>query len=159
MSLAHSGHLWVPSDPANMQILDDLEYSRTQKSWKRPWVYGGQQILPGKHLMVRNEPFRTEKGEAVSFDPLQVACFALQKAQAGGCDVITVVTPSYTDASGSKALARCQFKVQDLVRLDRSDPSLFPEIKNGTITLEQEALMTLPPRWTVNENNLFVPTV
>ena len=116
--------------------------------------------MKGRVWPIKNEAvWNKEKKGYQALTPLQIACAALWKARDRGIDVIRVKTPVDPDQLGSKVASEMDFSVQWLAKTMQEDPAFFPDVVNGKITMEDEAVNTMPKTWQFTpDGSIFAPT-
>lgn len=146
MPQAHAKNVLIPLPPElELAGLRD-EYDRQKRVWKRR-----RTTVPGRALVVQNLPFQTATGRK-TWNPLQVACAALDRAIANGIDVIRVQTPG-----GSTLTETMDFAVSDLKETMRKDGCFYPDVMDGTVKLEDEARNVMPHTWNLTDGGIWSP--
>jgi hypothetical protein len=95
----------------------------------------------------------------LSLLPLQLACAALPQARDRGIDVIRVKTPVKEGELGGKVAGSIDFSVAWLVKTMQEDDGFYPNAIDGKITMEEEAVNTMPSAWQFNlDGSAFAPS-
>ena len=145
---ANAGHLIIPVGPFKRFLGDMAEYDAAKKVFRRT----KNKKLPGRALVVKNTPFKNDKGETKVWNQLQVASFAMEEALRLNVDVIRVQTPGMEGIVGEQVLSEWDFSVKELKDISTRDPLFFIEMKDGTVALEDEARNRMPHRWSMRDN-------
>ena len=156
--MPNESHIIIPlSEHIRRQGLWD-EYDKSHQVVRRPSRQDRR--MKGRVWPIKNEAvWNKEKKGYQALTPLQIACAALWKARDRGIDVIRVKTPVDPDQLGSKVASEMDFSVQWLAKTMQEDPAFFPDVVNGKITMEDEAVNTMPKTWQFTpDGSIFAPT-
>jgi hypothetical protein len=163
---ANPGHILIPISPEARRMGEVAEYDAAKRVFRRPKPGDlSRQVIESVSQSARickivNMPVMTHQG-VKTFNPLQAACMAFQIMQAKGreADVIRVVTPNQENVAGERIIADISFKCSELAKLARDDKGFFPDVDNGSITMEREAEGKMPTRWGISEQGILAPGI
>ena len=150
----NNGHIWVPLSVEEERMGQLAEYDAAKRTYRMSWRT--RTCPSGRRMDIENQPFRTDKG-IKTMDPLQVACMAFPMAVKNGYDVIHVHTPPL-GRGGDRGIEHLYFRTAELKQMDQSDPNFFPNVENGLVKFEEEAVNTMPGQFEITDAGLFVPS-